>query len=135
MVRILDVAKSKCRIHYKLPKKKNNKETKKSAFLFTLLPEVTHFVSSKTIVQLDHPDVVTTRACLRKHLIRQAERHPIANRIDGAATSERVRNVRPEPSRNQLDRLVFKPVVTHKGFARNNTARSAILVTGLLKKM
>ena len=101
---------------------------KNSAFLFTCWQQrVTHFVSSEAIVHFDHPDVVPTRACLFKHLIRQAARHPIADRIHGAATGERVRNVRPEPGRDQLDRLIFELIGTHKALARNDAARSAIL--------
>jgi hypothetical protein len=88
----------------------------------------THFVSSKTIMQFDHSDVVPTHARLFKNLIRQATCHSIANRIHGTPTSERVQKVGPESGSDQLDRLIFELVGPHKVLVRNDTARGAVLL-------
>lgn len=88
-----------------------------------------YLISSKTVVQFNDSDVIPARPCLRKHLVREAARHPIANRVHGAASRERFRIVRREPCRDQLYRLVLEIVGVYKGLVRDYTACSTILYT------
>jgi hypothetical protein len=119
VVRVFDGAQPKCRVCYELPSE--------VSCCFSSGQHDTYFISSKTVMQFDHPNVIPIRTGRREHLVRQATCHSITNRVYSTASLERIRDVRRETNRDHLDRLILELMSVHKGLVRNNTTRSTIL--------
>ena len=122
VMRIINGTKPKCRVSDELCEKEST-----PSLCAVLSDSSAYLVGSKTIVQLDHSDIITARARLSENLVCQTSRHPITNGIYRAASRERVSVVCSEPRRDELDGLVLKLVGMHERLICDYTARSSVL--------
>jgi hypothetical protein len=120
VVRVFDGTQPQCRVSYELP-------NGVSVLYFSGGQHDTYFIGSKTVMQFNHPNVISICTGRCEHLIRQVTCHSITNRVHGTASPERIRTVRRETNRYHLDGLILELMSAHKGLARNNTTSSTIL--------